>query len=506
MSGDSRDWDLPIFRPQIGRRVRGARASTNLPFRTAVFLKLARGFGRAGNSGRQSRARCDVRLPPNARRCVVKARYVPMGDRGPKAARAHLAYIERDGVERDGSPGRMFGPEGDVRRDDFGAPIAGEKRQFRFIIGPEDGEALDLRDYTRRLVERMEKDLGRKLRWAAVCHYDTDYPHVHLVVRGVDARNQELRIDRTYISESLRLRARELATRELGPRSELEVRRQLDREVSQERLTTVDRQLATVADPERTVRLTDIAHAADARKLSRPHAVRRLENLARLHLAQRLSLSSWRLEEGWQETLKRLGERGDVIKRIHQALGRGVTTPRIFEAGSAPVEGVIRRKGLHDEQTGAPFIIVETASKEGHYIRVPPSERDQLRVGERVRVAEVPAKWLTAPDQVIAREAAAHGGIYNPAEHEHRLRLKPVVVAGRFVPPEAIVAVNVRRLERLARHQLVTRTSDGTWKVPPNLLDVLREREKTHPQHRIQIEPLDRAPEKVRGRGPKLDM
>ena len=437
---------------------------------------------------------------------MVKARYVPMGDRGPKAARAHLAYIERDGVERDGSPGRMFGPEGDVRRDDFGAPIAGEKRQFRFIIGPEDGEALDLRDYTRRLVERMEKDLGRKLRWAAVCHYDTDYPHVHLVVRGVDARNQELRIDRTYISESLRLRARELATRELGPRSELEVRRQLDREVSQERLTTVDRQLATVADPERTVRLTDIAHAADARKLSRPHAVRRLENLARLHLAQRLSLSSWRLEEGWQETLKRLGERGDVIKRIHQALGRGVTTPRIFEAGSAPVEGVIRRKGLHDEQTGAPFIIVETASKEGHYIRVPPSERDQLRVGERVRVAEVPAKWLTAPDQVIAREAAAHGGIYNPAEHEHRLRLKPVVVAGRFVPPEAIVAVNVRRLERLARHQLVTRTSDGTWKVPPNLLDVLREREKTHPQHRIQIEPLDRAPEKVRGRGPKLDM
>ena len=169
MSGDSRDWDLPIFRPRMGRRVRGARASTDLPFRTAVFLKLARGFGRPGNLGRQSRARCDVRLPPNARRCVVKARYVPMGARGPKVARAHLAYIERDGVERDGSPGRMFGSEGDVRRDDFCAPIAGEKRQFRFIIGPEDGDALDLRDFTRRLVDRIEKDLGRKLRWAAVC-------------------------------------------------------------------------------------------------------------------------------------------------------------------------------------------------------------------------------------------------------------------------------------------------------------------------------------------------
>jgi type IV secretory pathway VirD2 relaxase len=505
MSGDSRDWDLPIFRPQMGRRVRGARASTDLPLRTAIFLRLARGLGRPGNSGRQSRARCDVRLPPNARRCVVKARYVPMGDRGPKAARAHLAYIERDGVERDGSPGRMFGPEGEVRRDDFGAPIAGEKRQFRFIIGPEDGEALDLRDYTRRLVDRMEKDLGRKLRWAAVCHYDTDNPHVHLVVRGVDARNQELRIDRTYISESLRLRARELATRELGPRSALEVRRQLDREVSQERLTTVDRQLATIAGPERTVRLADIARAADARKLSRPHAVRRLENLERLHLAERLSPASWRLEEGWQEALKRLGERGDIIKRMHQALGRAVTTPRIFEAGSAPVEGVVRRKGLHDEQTGAPFVIVETERQEAHYVRVPLSAREQLRVGERVRVAEVPAKWVTAPDQAIAREAGLHGGIYSATEHERRLRLKPMVIAGRPVPPDAIVAVNLRRLERLARHQLVTPMPDGSWKVPSNLLDVLREREKTHPQHRIQIDRLDRTPDQARPRGPTLD-
>ena len=283
------------------------------------------------------------------------------------------------------------------------------------------------------------------------------------------------------------------------------MRRQLDREVSQERLTTVDRQLATVADPERIVRLTGIARAADARKLSRPHAVRRLENLERLYLAERLSPSSWRLEEGWQEALKRLGERGDVIKRIHQALGREVTTPRIFEEGSAPVEGVVRRKGLHDEQTGAPFVIVETERKEAHYIRVPPSESDQLRVGERVRVAEVPAKWLTAPDQAIAREAAAHGGIYKPAEHQRRLRLNPIVVAGRPVAPDAIVAANVRRLERLARHQLATPMPGGSWKVPPSLLDVLREREKTHPQRRIRIDRLERAPEKVRPRGPTLD-
>jgi hypothetical protein len=79
------------------------------------------------------------------------------------------------------------------------------------------------------------------------------------------------------------------------------------------------------------------------------------------------------------------------------------------------------------------------------------------------------------------------------------------VIAGRPVPPDAIVAVNLRRLERLARHQLVTPMPDGSWKVPSNLLDVLREREKTHPQHRIQIDRLDRTPDQARPRGPTLD-
>ena len=134
-------------------------------------------------------------------RVALKARYVQMRAGGDKAARRHLAYIERDGVEQDGSKGRLFDGHGDVERDAFAAPIAGEQRQFRFIISPEDGNELDLRDYTNRLMQRMEKDLGRELRWAAVCHYNTDNPHVHVVVRGVDRRGAEVRIDRGYISE-----------------------------------------------------------------------------------------------------------------------------------------------------------------------------------------------------------------------------------------------------------------------------------------------------------------
>jgi hypothetical protein len=73
------------------------------------------------------------------------------------------------------------------------------------------------------------------------------------------------------------------------------------------------------------------------------------------------------------------------------------------------------------------------------------------------------------------------------------------MVDGRRVPPESIIEVNLRRLERLARYNLVTRLPDGNWKVPPNLVEILRDRERTHPQHRIEVERVDQ--QKVLGRG-----
>jgi len=127
-------------------------------------------------------------------------------------------------------------------------------------------------------------------------------------------------------------------------------------------------------------------------------------------------------------------------------------------------------------------------------------------VGERVRIAATPAKWLTAPDHVIQRVAAANRGVYSAAIHLRQLQARPVMIEGRRVPPESIVEVNVRRLKRLERYKLVTRVADGQWKVAPNLVETLRDREKTHPQHRIQIERLDRTVERsvapTRNRGP----
>jgi type IV secretory pathway VirD2 relaxase len=503
--------DGPVFRPKMGRARRRVEPAAGLTMKRAVLQRLARALGikprpSGQEAGRKGRTKCDVRLPPGARQCVVKASYVRLAGGGAKAARAHFAYIERDGVERDGSQGQMFDAEADVQRKEVAAPIEGEKHQFRFIIAPEDGDELDLRAYTRSLVDRMEKDLGRELRWAAVCHYNTDNPHVHLVVRGVDAQNRELRIDRTYLSESLRLRAQELATKELGPCTEFDMRRQLDREVFQERLTGIDRRLAALASPEMSICMGDIASAADASKASRSHAIGRLGVLETLKLAERVSPTSWRLENGWQQTLKDLGERGDIIKRMHHALGGRATDHRIFqpEPGAA-VEGIVKQKGLHDELRGNPYVILQTARMEAVYVRLDATTAAPLKEGAPVHLACQPQPWVTGTDRIILREAVANAGIYDPTAHLRKLGDMPFAIEGRWVQPRDVIAANERRLERLARHSLVEKLPEGTWRVPPNLVDTLHSREQTHPRLRIVVQRT--GPEHDRGRklGPSFE-
>jgi type IV secretory pathway VirD2 relaxase len=111
-----------------------------------------------------------------------------------------------------------------------------DRHHFRFIVAPEDGaELIDLKAFTRDLVAQMERDLDTKLDWLGVSHWNTDSPHVHLLVRGVAQDGKDLVIARDYISHGLRLRAEELVSIELGPKPEHEIRSSLEREVNAER-------------------------------------------------------------------------------------------------------------------------------------------------------------------------------------------------------------------------------------------------------------------------------
>ena len=156
----------------------------------------------------------------------------------------------RDGVTRDGGKAHMFGATED-RADAMAFAKAGldDRHHFRFIISPEDAaEMIDLKAFTRDLASQMESDLGTRLDWIGITHWNTDNPHVHLLVRGVVQDGSDLVISRDYISHNLRSRAEDLVSIELGPKPEHEIRSALAREVDAERWTRLDRAIRMAAD------------------------------------------------------------------------------------------------------------------------------------------------------------------------------------------------------------------------------------------------------------------
>jgi hypothetical protein len=248
--GRIRDSGRGLSRPKsfVGQVMRAAKKAGH------VGHSFGRGKGGASRSrfGRGRRAALSLSLRSTSRRVVMKARVVRhhgARSRSTPLSR-HITYLKRDGVTRDGAEARMFDAASDkVDERAFAGRCGDDRHHFRFIISPEDAAELgDLRTFTRELMSDVARDLGTKLDWIAVDHWNTDNPHIHVLIRGRAEDGQDLVISRDYISRGFRDRAAERVTLELGPRSEQEIRSALEREVEAERWTSLDRALRTAVD------------------------------------------------------------------------------------------------------------------------------------------------------------------------------------------------------------------------------------------------------------------
>ena len=288
----------------------------------------------------------------------------------------HITYLKREGVTRDGAEARMFDATSDaVDERAFAERCGDDRHHFRFIISPEDAAELgDLRTFTRELMTDVARDLGTKLDWIAVDHWNTDNPHIHVLIRGRAEDGQDLVISRDYISRGFRDRAAERVTLELGPRSEQEIRTTLQREVEAERWTSLDRALRFAADEGSGV--ADLRPSASGEDPElRRLMVGRAARLERLGLAEQIAPGCWTLKPGIEDRLRDLSTRGDIIKTMHRAMSSLHREPDVAGFalhGDAPVDTVLGRiveRGLHDELKGSAYAIVEGIDGRTHHIR-----------------------------------------------------------------------------------------------------------------------------------------
>jgi len=403
-------------------------------------------------------------LSATSRRATVKVRLVYLKQAGARSTITHLRYIEREGVGREQDTGKAYGPMTDEADLPAFEERGGEDRhQFRLIVSPEDAEQLDdLRTYTRHLMGRMEADLGSRLDWVAVNHWNTDNPHTHIVLRGKDATGKDLIISQAYITRGMRERAAELSTEWLGPRTELEIQRTLLREVDQERWTSLDRALQREARD----RLNHVDQPAGDPKLRQQRVllVGRLQRLQRMGLASEQLPGVWAVHADAEPVLRAMGERGDIIRTMQRAMGGAQRDLAVFQPGeeSRSVIGRVAGKGLADELYDKGYLVVDGIDGKAHYVTLPAkTELAQYPIGAVVE-ARGSTKVLSA-DKNIA--VLAVDGLYRT---DHHLAVAKAQATSERDLRE-VVDAHVRRLEAMRRAGIVERVAEGVWRVPADL-------------------------------------
>ena len=369
-------------------------------------------------------------------------------------------------MQPDGSPGRLEAAQQDeIDAESFARRIEPDRHHFKIIVSPEDGAQIDdLKSYTREFMAQVERDLGTRLEWVATDHWDTDNPHIHILLRGRDEAGEDLIIAGEYIAHGMRHRAAELATRWLGPRTEREIRESLTREVEQERWTSLDQALQRSAQGT-ILDLADLSSSVRDRG-RRALLIGRLQRLGELGLAECLAPDRWQLSPDFERLLRAMGERGDIIRRMQRALGAERRELATFGNTELPesVTGRLAAKGIADPLHDRGYLIVDGIDGRGCHVVIPPRvDLGGLLVGAIVTVSSGPKP--RAADRVIAE--LARDGIYRTSEHlaAARADTRP----GQ--DPEAFVEAHVRRLEALRRSGIVDRLDEGVWRVPRDLVE-----------------------------------
>lgn len=495
MSGD----DENRFRPKPGRiRSNAAKAGEAKSFLSKV-RKIARqhgaasgrsrsgGAASAGKSGRtgavssgrgvkRGRGAAFVRArnlsngwshrQPGSRRVIVKSRSVRAAGKSGKAA-AHLRYIQRDGTSRDGERGQLYSA-GEDRADGDALLDRGkdDRHQFRFIVSPEDAvEIEDLTGHTRDLMRQMEADLGTRLDWVAVNHFNTGHPHVHVIVNGRDELGEDLVINGDYLAGGIRERASELATLELGPVTEIEQRRKLTAEIDQDRFTRIDRAMVEQADGG----MLDLCHEPDDMRgqSDRTLRLRRLGKLETMGLATEHAPGAWELSDRLEPTLCEIGERGDIVRTMQKAMraeghDRDPMTFQIHEAAPAtPIVGRVVDKHLSDELGENLTLLIDGIDGRTHHVSgVDQAKVVDARIGSVIEIGRTDAGPRPADHAIVS---ITEDGIYRPSRHLERARFDGRVPGGDH---EGFVDAHVRRLESLRRAGIVERIDADQWRIP----------------------------------------
>lgn len=444
-----------------------------------------------------------------SRNVVVKARYVKNNGIGFKEKiKAHFDYINRDHAGKENQKAQLFSEEDSKELLKNAAINFSESpHNFRFIISPEDGDKIDLKEFTKNLIKTIENDLDTKLNWIASCHYDTNEPHVHLVVDGKNSAGEKLLMTRDYISRGIRNRASEIVNNKLGLRTKNEIDRQLEISINKNNKNYLD---VLIKDhvKDGILNLEKFNHEKHT-DISAELLEKRLSYLQTKGLSIKLNEHEWSIRENYIQSLRELSRTSSIIERLSNNLSVDKERCELVSPQSLPDKGhkgQVVSRGYINEIDDQHFLIVRTEQVKYLYIELEKySEKAPVKIGDWVHVAAT--KSFDGPktsDYSIAQLAKENSGIYDARVHveyaHQQKKLPPGVSAQEYVQ------VHLKRLEILAKMDLITQLSDKKFSIPHNFIEKISSKAQSDAQtHKAHIKvkqipsPVLSSPELHRG-------
>jgi type IV secretory pathway VirD2 relaxase len=326
-------------------------------------------------------------------RCAVRVMYAKNTVAG--QWRAHGRYLARESATHE-SDSKTVGFDDRGESIDIAAELeswqkAGDERLWKLIVSPEFGERADLKRLTRDLGSRMEKDLGMPLEWVAVAHYNTEHPHVHMVLRGIGAEGRPLHLSKDYVKQGLREIAEDLCTRQLGHRTEADANVSQRREVHQHRYTSLDRIIRRDAEKTGDAESPFFKVATDPKRTglgrSTPlveHTAERLMFLQSMGLAEPTGPNTWSVRQDFETILRAMQRSADHQKMLaaHGVLMSDERLPLavLVLRRLTSLEGRILVHGEEDagREAGRSYLMLEGTDGQVHYVYYTP-EMDAAR-------------------------------------------------------------------------------------------------------------------------------
>ena len=443
--GQDRGFRLRPNRPHSGGKSEARAWSTAL----RTVLRYA-GTSRRSSASANGASRASSRRQFN-QRCAVRAMYTANKTAG--QWKAHGRYIARESAGGAAQPQVMS-----HRASGGGAPVEparelerwqreGDPRLWKLIVSPEFGERLDLHLLTRDLMGRMEKDLGTKLEWVAVTHFNTEHPHVHVALRGIREDKSALDLPRDYVRHGIRAIAEDLCTRQLGYRNHLDAVASERREIHERRFTSLDRvinransvELPESGSAEHFVIRRTGENAGPARA---QHIDARLLVLQQMGLAEPSGPREWIVRRDFETVLKAMQRTNDRQKMLasHGALLSDERLPLVvLDLRKLKIlEGRVLAHGEEEvgKAAGRHYLLLEGTDAQVHLIYYTP-EMEEARSRGKLRANSFVRLQRQFENGQPVLEVHDSGDAEQVLRNDHHLREKAqVFLTHGIVPPE----------------------------------------------------------------------